>query len=54
MLEHFGYKDAADTMMRAIEMALEKGEKDLVTPDMGGKGSCKAMGGHIASLIESI
>lgn len=54
MLEHFGYVDAAAKMMQAIEVALEKGEKGVITPDLGGEGDCKALGGHIADLIASL
>lgn len=54
MLEHFGYTEAAGTMMKAIEMALESGGKDVVTPDLGGKGNCSGLGKHIAELIAKI
>lgn len=48
MLEHFGYRDAADAMLRAMEQALEEGN---VTPDLGGKATCKELGTYIAGLI---
>lgn len=51
MLEHFGFTEAADAMMRAIEDTLETGNPDIITPDLGGKGNCKALGAHIADLI---
>ena len=54
MFQHFGYGEAADVMMRAIEAALEQGGKGVITPDLGGKGSCKSLGEHIAKLIETI
>ncbi|WWC85389.1 tartrate dehydrogenase [Kwoniella dendrophila CBS 6074] len=54
MLEHFGFKDAADTMMRSIEIALESGGENIRTPDIGGKGTCQSLGSHIASLISKI
>lgn len=54
MLEHFGYTEAADAMMRAIEATLETGNPEIITPDLGGKGNCKGLGGHIASLIAKI
>jgi len=54
MLDHFGYAEAAGTMMRAIEMALEEGGRDIVTPDLGGRGSCRKLGGYVAELIARI
>ena len=51
MLEHFGFTEAADAMMRAIEDTLETGNPDIITPDLGGKGNCKGLGAHIADLI---
>jgi isocitrate/isopropylmalate dehydrogenase len=54
LLEHFGHQDAADTMMRAIEAALERGGTGIITPDLGGAGTCEGLGSYIASLIEEI
>jgi len=54
MLEHFGYTEAADAMMRAIEAALGSGDQAIITPDLGGKGTCSSLGSHIASLISKI
>jgi tartrate dehydrogenase/decarboxylase/D-malate dehydrogenase len=54
LLEHFGHKEAADTMMRAIEAALERGGTGVITPDLGGAGTCEGLGSYIASLIEEI
>ncbi|OCF32005.1 tartrate dehydrogenase [Kwoniella heveanensis CBS 569] len=54
MLMHYGYKEAADKMMEAIEVALEKGGPNVITPDLGGKGDCAGLGGHIAKLIETL
>ncbi|TXT11278.1 hypothetical protein VHUM_02029 [Vanrija humicola] len=51
MLEHFGYKEAADGVMRAIEQALEHGGEDVLTPDIGGKGTTKGLGAYVAGLI---
>ncbi|RSH94419.1 hypothetical protein EHS25_004222 [Saitozyma podzolica] len=51
MLEHFGYKEAADGMLSAIEKALGTGG-DGLTPDMGGKGSTESFGTRIVELIE--
>lgn len=54
MLEHFGFKEASDTMMKAIEVALEKAGPSVITPDLGGKGTCEGLGKHIADLIETL
>lgn len=54
MLEHYGHKEAADKMMEAIEVALEQGGKSVITPDLGGKGTCVGLGAHIAKLIETL
>ncbi|WVF71070.1 tartrate dehydrogenase [Kwoniella sp. CBS 6097] len=54
MLEHYGHKEAADKMMEAIEVALEKGGPSVITPDLGGKGNCIGLGDHIAKLIETL
>jgi tartrate dehydrogenase/decarboxylase/D-malate dehydrogenase len=58
MLEHFGHTEAAAKVMQAIEAALSSGDgekdKKVVTPDLGGKGTCAGLGGHIADLIEKL
>lgn len=54
MLEHFGHHEAANKVMQAIEVALESGSKDIITRDLGGKGDCKGLGGHIAELIATL
>lgn len=54
MLEHHGHKEAADKMMQAIEVALEQGGSSVITPDLGGKGTCTSLGEHIAKLIETL
>lgn len=51
MLEHFGYKDAADAMLRAIESVLAKGDDVVITGDMGGKGDTKSFGEAIEREI---
>jgi isocitrate/isopropylmalate dehydrogenase len=38
MLEHFGYRDAAAGMLKAIEIVLGRQDPQILTPDMGGKG----------------
>lgn len=52
MLEHFGHKEAADAMLKAIETALTSGGAAALTPDMGGKGNTGTFGATIARLIE--
>jgi len=58
MLEHIGEQEAADAVMKAIENVLReakdpllKGENDLLTPDMGGKGTTETLGKAIESEI---
>jgi len=51
MLEHFGYKDAADAMLKAIEKVLSSGDDAVVTGDMGGKGNTKSFGEAIEKEI---
>jgi len=58
MLEHLGEKAAADAMMRAIETVLKeakdaqlRGESDLLTPDMHGKGTTEGLGRAIENEI---
>lgn len=58
MLEHIGEQEAADAVMKAIENVLReakdpllRGENDLLTPDMGGKGTTETLGKAIESEI---
>ena len=51
MLEHFGFHEAADMMMRAIESVLARSEAGIVTPDMGGKGTTKSFGEAVVAEI---
>lgn len=51
MLEHFGFKEAADGVLRAIESVLEKHEESVITGDMGGKGTTEAFGKAIEDEI---
>ncbi|KAL1592655.1 hypothetical protein SLS60_011071 [Paraconiothyrium brasiliense] len=52
MLEHFGFKDAALAMLKAIEEVLAKGEPHILTPDMGGStGTTKTLGAAIERNI---
>ena len=49
MLEHLGHPEAAAAIEAAIEAVLR--ERQLLTPDMGGKGTTKALGAAIAERI---
>lgn len=54
MLKHFGHDEAADLLLRAIENVLGRAEVDVMTPDMGGKGTTQAVGEAIEREIESL
>jgi tartrate dehydrogenase/decarboxylase/D-malate dehydrogenase len=49
MLEHLGHPEAAVAIEGAIEAVLR--DRQLLTPDMGGKGTTKALGAAIAGQI---
>jgi tartrate dehydrogenase len=51
MLEHFGFKDAAAAVLKAIENVLARSEDHVVTADMGGKGNTKSFGDAIEQEI---
>ena len=48
MLEHLGEKDAAEAVIKAIEMVLTKGPR---TRDIGGTASTQAVGKAIAEAV---
>jgi tartrate dehydrogenase/decarboxylase/D-malate dehydrogenase len=48
MLEHLGHREAADAVMRAIEIVLKEGPR---TPDMGGRASTQDVGKAVAAAI---
>jgi tartrate dehydrogenase/decarboxylase / D-malate dehydrogenase len=54
MLEHFGYKDAAEGMLKAIENVLTRLETEVVTADMGGKGTTVSFGEAIEKEILAV
>ena len=54
MLEHFGFKDAAAAILKAIENVLAKGEDQVITADMGGKGNTKSFGEAVEREILSM
>ena len=49
MLQHLGFPEAHDTIIRAIETVLANGM--LLTPDMGGKGNTAELGKAIADAV---
>ncbi|MBR2514737.1 MAG: tartrate dehydrogenase [Halomonas sp.] len=51
MLEHLGYKEAADAMVTAIEAVLSEGDSDVLTRDVGGQGTTASLGKAIAARI---
>lgn len=52
MLEHFGCKDAANAMLKAIEKVLARCETHILTPDIGGKsGTTESLGSAIEKEI---
>ncbi|VUC33494.1 unnamed protein product [Clonostachys rosea] len=54
LLQHFGYTEAADALLKAIERILERSEASVLTPDMGGKGTTEALGEAIEREILSM
>lgn len=51
MLEHLGYKEAADAMVSAIEAVLSEGDSQVLTRDVGGQGTTASLGKAIAERI---
>ena len=51
MLEHLGYKEAADAIVAAFEAVLAEGDTRVLTPDLRGSGSTQALGQAIAERI---
>ena len=51
MLEHLGYKEAADAMVTAIEDVLREGDSQVVTRDVGGQGTTESLGRAIAKRL---
>jgi len=51
MLEHFGFREAATAMLRAIENVLAKSDEKIITADMGGMGSTARFGEAIEQEI---
>ncbi|PWZ02614.1 putative tartrate dehydrogenase [Testicularia cyperi] len=53
MLLHLGEKEAADTMLKAIDTVLGQSDSSVLTPDMKGSGSTQKLGDAIAQAIET-
>lgn len=51
MLEHLGYKEAADAIVAAFEAVLAEGDASVLTPDLKGTGSTQTLGQAIAERI---
>jgi tartrate dehydrogenase/decarboxylase / D-malate dehydrogenase len=51
MLEHFGFEDAANGMLTAIERVLASGDEQVLTKDMGGNGNTEGFGKAIVEEI---
>lgn len=52
LLSHFGHEGAAALVMEAIEGVLARGGEDVLTADMGGKGTTASLGDAIVREIE--
>lgn len=51
MLAHLGHKDAGDLVLEAIEKVLARSEQEVMTADMGGKGTTKSLGEAVEQEI---
>ena len=51
MLDHLGHADAANAVMRAIELVLAEGPR---TPDMGGKARTADVGKSVAAVVATV
>ncbi|KAK5997925.1 D-malate dehydrogenase [Cladobotryum mycophilum] len=51
LLEHFNYHEAAGALMTAIENVTARSEVDVVTPDVGGRGTTESFGSAIEDEV---
>ncbi|MGQ7246057.1 tartrate dehydrogenase [Halomonas sp. V046] len=51
MLEHLGEKAAAEALLGAIERVLATGDKEVLTPDMKGRGTTAGLGDAIRDAL---
>lgn len=54
MLLHLGEKEAAETMIRAIDHVLGQSDQSVLTPDMKGNGTTQKLGDAIAKAVAEI
>ncbi|KAI0803717.1 tartrate dehydrogenase [Xylaria sp. FL0064] len=52
LLNHFGHTVAAETLLRAVENVLARSQPEVLTADMGGKGTTKILGEAIINEIK--
>lgn len=53
LLEHFGHQEAAAAVLAAIETVLARAEAEVITPDMGGRGTTASLGEAIEREIRA-
>ncbi|MFI1801884.1 tartrate dehydrogenase [Streptomyces sp. NPDC020379] len=53
MLEHLGEQEAAAAVQRGFENVLARGDKGVLTPDLGGNGGTRALGQAVAEEISA-
>lgn len=54
MLEHLGETRAAAGVQQAFEHVLAEGNPDVVTPDLGGRGTTEALGEAVAEAVRTL
>ncbi|KAF6824178.1 tartrate dehydrogenase [Colletotrichum musicola] len=54
LLQHYGFTDAADLVLKAIENVLARSEASVMTPDLGGKGTTEALGQAVEAEIAAL
>ncbi|WYZ33825.1 hypothetical protein EsH8_I_000101 [Colletotrichum jinshuiense] len=54
LLQHFGFTDAADLLLKAIENVLARSDLSVLTPDMRGKGNTEGFGRAIELEIAAL
>ncbi|MGO2110943.1 MAG: tartrate dehydrogenase [Pseudoclavibacter sp.] len=53
MLDHLGHPEAGEQVVAAFERVLAAGDPDVLTPDLGGRGSTASLGEAIAHALEA-
>lgn len=54
MMQHLGHENAAEIVLKAIENVLGRSDPEVMTADMGGRGTTESLGGAIAREIADI